>query len=221
MVMRKRKFRRFRRRARKFGPGRSLATKSYVKKLVHKESETKFFDTTPFNGSGIDTTGSFAILSGVAQGIQDSQRIGDKLTLRACRIAYTMVPGDPYNVVRIVVFQWYPNTVLTIPTASLIVEALGINYMAPIRHDHVNNQFKVLYDKRFTMVLPAAAGIGADSSVRTGNIIVPMKWVRKSVDFTSASTNAANHLYVYVVSDSAIAANPSITLTSRIWYDDS
>lgn len=192
-----------------------------MKKLIHKESETKFYDYVPFAGTGIGNGGTFAVLTNPAQGNTDQTRVGDKLTMRGMRISWTAVPGDDYNVMRMIVFQWYPNTALTVPATNLIIENPTYPTISAIRHDYNGNTFKVLKDFKFTMVLPAASPVGTTSSVRTGTFKVPFKWVKKSVEYTSGTTNAAHNIYVFVVTDSAAPPNPSITLYSRLWFDDS
>lgn len=214
MVMRKRKFNRRRFvRKRKVSP---VATKQYVKKLVRKEVETKYYDDyTSWSGTAIDWTGSLVRLTTIAQGTTDITRVGDKLTLRAVRIKLNFVAADATQCMRLIVFQWYPNTTLVTPTTANILNVVGspqgVNSM--YIHDY-DNQFKVLYDRRIAMVL------GQNNDYKAISINVPLKFAKKTINFTAASTAGSNHIYIMAISDSGAVGHPSITMYSRVWFDD-
>lgn len=193
-----------------------VATKTYVKKILHKTNETKYYElgATPGN---VDFNGSLVLLTGLSQGTTDSQRIGDKINLRAFKIHYQLLVGDAYNTFRIIIFQWKPNTQLVTPTVANILVGTTVGTVnAPLANyvwDY-QNQFIVLYDKLH--VLDAL-----NMSTKAYRKTVKLKFAKKTIEYYAASTAASNHLYMLCISDSGAAAHPTIQYQTRVMYDDS
>lgn len=191
-----------------------LATQKYVKRMISKESETKFHDLSDYVNA-IDNTGTVVRLTGVQQGITDSTRIGDKLTLRALKYKLFLTIADTYNIFRVIMFQWYVNTTLRVPQYADIMQEAGgavTSWLSPITYDY-ENQHHVISDKIYTV-----------DSVKNQTFFVNrkfrMKYIRKTINFTAAGAEGSNHLYMLIVSDSAAIAHPTWSIQSRTYYDD-
>lgn len=194
---------------------KKLATKQYVKKLVRKEAETKYNDNL-FSAS-VDTTGTLIDVFDPAQGVADTDRVGDKVTLRGMRMSFKMAAADTSNYVRIVLFQWYPNSNLSVPTIGTVLFDVSTGDRAmtsPYVHDY-QNQFHVIYDKVFTLA------INSDTIIRTRTFKPNFKYVKKTVEFTAGTVNASNKLYVFAISDSGAISHPTVFMYTRVFYDDS
>lgn len=202
-------------------PVGALATKGYVRKLVRKEIETKFFDKYTANGIGLpdpaDASGSaFYILSAIPQGAGDSARDGDKCRVRALMLRGEVFGADSTNVLRLIVFQYKSNTSLHAVAVNELLQSLyvGTAYAphAPYTHDY-QNQFIVLYDRQIytdTLSHPSVPF----------TIKVKLKYAKKQIAFTAGGTNGSNHIYFLCLSDSTAVQHPSIAFISRLWYDD-
>lgn len=191
-----------------------LATKTYVKKLIAKESETKYFDLLAV--SNVDASGSLIRLTEVPIGQTDSSRIGDKLTMRAFQFRLQFGVADTYNVCRVIIFQWYPNTTLSPPSGNSILSAtLGTltSFMSFYTHDY-QNQFHILFDRIMYVDIDR-------NHQQTITKKINMKYAKKFINFTAGSIEGSNHLYMLLLSDSTAATHPGFNLRSRLWYDDS
>lgn len=191
-----------------------LATRTYVKKLIAKESETKYYDKLAT--ANVDASGSLIRLTEVPIGQTDSSRIGDKLTMRAFQFKLQFGIADTYNMLRVILFQWYPNTTLSPPAGNdILIGTLGLltSFMSMYTHDYLN-QFHILYDK---MMYVDSARNHQQTIVKKINL----KYAKKVINFTAGSIEGSNHLYLLLVSDSTAASHPGFNLESRVWYDDS
>lgn len=191
------------------------SVKNYVKKQIHKMSETKYIDQ--LYSALVDSTGILADMFQPTQGTGDSQRIGDKVTIRGSRISIKLTCGDATNFVRIILFQWYPSTNLSVPTVGTILfdtTTADRAITTPYVHDY-ENQFHVFYDKVFTM-----SSVG-DSYVISRVFKPNYKYVKKTCEFVGAGINASNKLYMLAISDSGAVVHPSVFAYWRHYYDDS
>lgn len=212
VLFKRRRGKRFRRRVRK---REKLATQKYVKKALHTLVETKYFDTTS-TGTSIDYSGTLVNLTLIPQGSTDVTRVADKATLRAVRLNFAFGVGDAFNEFRIIIFQWYPNTTLLSPIVADILAYTGSNLacQSPYVHDY-QNQHAVLLDRRFQLVN------GTEAAVMVRKYKLPMKYCRKTINFTAGTTGGSNHLYALFISDSAAATHPNVQYITRVYFDDS
>lgn len=194
---------------------RGVATKQYVKKQIHKLSETKYFDA--LFSANVDSTGTVADMTNIPQGTTDSTRIGDKITLRGSILRLKISVSDAFNFIRVILFQWYPNTLLSVPTVGTILfdtTTADRAITSPYVHDY-QNQFKVISDKVYRGVLD-------DSNMIAFRVMKPyMKYVKKTINFSAASVNGSNKLYMMAISDSGAITHPAVFAYWRIYYDDS
>lgn len=203
---------------RKAAPAKSLATKSYVQKIVRKEQETKYHDLSLASQPYLVAMASTTIvdLCAISQGTQDIQRIGDKIRLRSLDMRVQILCADSTNVVRFIIFQWHPNTTITAtdPQGSqIIADTATYPFLSNYVHDY-QNQFIVVYDKVW------GSELTSDSANRVMHIRPSLKYVRKQVNYTGATTSGSDKLYLLMVSDSGSATHPSVKVQARIRYDD-
>lgn len=210
------KTRRFRKRRRT--KGKKLATVSFVKSAITKHSESKFWDrnfvTVPTVLGVIDR------MSSIPQNTTDLGRIGDKLEFTRIEIRYRFNTAIAITAcLRLIIFQWYPNTSLTVtlvpppPVPDNILQGIvndPIN--TPYFNDYLN-QYRVLYDRRFSIV----------PGTETQEFVIPMKVIKgykKILSQFAAGVEGSNHIYsLQLVSNAASAINTA--LYSRIRFSDS
>lgn len=212
-------FRNFRRkrysRRYKKKPMKWVASKRYVRTQLAKENEMKYFDTN--DAFAVSDVSTIRQLSNIAQGTTDTSRVGDEVAMKFLRFKYTVkTEGDRYNLLRVIVFQWYTHSTYRVPTIAEILQSTANSYAihSPYIHDY-RHSFGVLYDKVHRMVYDA------DNEAMIVNKKVPLKYAKKNIHFEAGTTDGANKLYLLVVSDSAAVNHPSILYYTRLWYTDS
>jgi len=208
------KYGRKRKYTRKYRKG-GLATKAFVKQQIHKNVETKWYELgqTP---TGVDWNGAITRLTSVPQGTTDSQRVGDKLTIRGIHIKYQITTGDSTQLFRVLVVQWKPNTNLITPGVATLLTGVTLGTVnAPLANyvwDYTN-QWSILYDKMHRL-----------DAVSKPNVInmkrVNIKYAKKVVEFFAAGIEGSNHVYMVMVSDSGAGPHPTIAYQTRVLYDD-
>lgn len=190
-----------------------IASKKFVKKEIRKDIETKYFDFV-LSSQPIDTTHSFYALSNVPQGVLDTNRIGDQITVRGLSMAYGVNAAE-INRMRVTIIQWKPTSVLTIPAAGFIFQNIApiVSIQSPFINDYHTN-FTVLYDKVHTMVLDDS------NSIRQIKKKLNIKYVKRKLQYVAGGTEHSGRLYLILVSDSGAVPHPGITFYSRLRYDD-
>lgn len=196
-----------------------LATKKYVKKIIHKETETKYRDLSLAAQPYLVALGATTIvdLCDIPQGNTDISRVGDKITIRGLEMRFELTVADVTNALRIIVFQWYPNTSLpAAPTnpvgSSILADVTTYPWLSNYVHDY-QNQYGVLYDKLFNLNTVNKPTIEFKIKPR-------MRYVKKTINFTGGTNDGSNKLFMLLVSDSGAGPNPSVRVQSRIRFDD-
>lgn len=203
--------RRMRRRARM--SSRSLATKSFVRKEIHKDDETKYFEFAT-TGQTVGYTGVTVDCMAIPQGVGDLNRVGDKIRLRGIKFNF-IISNTINSNLRVMLVQCKQNTQLVTPAVNqlLVPTTLGtIN--APIAqrlHDY-QNLFNVIYDKVYTVCPVTNPMIHQRKTIN-------IKYARKEVSFYSGGTTGSNKIYLMLVSDQ-VATFPTIQYQLRFYYDD-
>lgn len=185
-----------------------------IKKAIERTKEKKFLDTLVHNATQITTTAVVTKLSAVAQGVGDSQRVGDALT--ATGVEYRQLCSyQDAGCIRHVVFQWKADDT-TAPVVGDILD-LGVittAFNAPYNHDK-RNQFRILDDYR---AFGDNSGEGATGVTKR----LFGKKISKDIRYLAAGTTGFNQIYMISVSSVSGAANPpSVTVGARITFTDS
>lgn len=236
----------YRRKAHKKGKkakGKSLVTKDYLKKTIGAVVELKYKDygvTTAFDGNNAAAAGPshYYCLTGMVQGITDSDRVGDRIYLRSLQLRGFVIfdkaaaNGNVDICFRLVVFQFHPvvadagtltsmSTNLPISTILNFGSNTGGTLYGPdsfMNHDR-RQTYTVLYNKLYS---------GYNQSTNYANIIkmdlnIPLRKARKHIDFISgSSTSADNHLCYFLISNvpSGQANPPTLQGVWRLNYID-
>lgn len=191
---------------------KDLATKKYVKEQIVKHQELKYYDETL--SDFIDYNGAVYCLTDMAQGLGDSQRVGDKISIKSMLIRGTLAEADLRNIIRIIIFQWYPVDSASAPVPAQILQAIGTwGIVSPYIHD-TRNQFGILVDKMYNLNT-------SSTPYRPFEIRVPLKYAKKSVNFNAAGLFGSNHICALVITDSSASTHPTVSFYTRVYYTDS
>lgn len=191
--------------------------KRQVIRAIKSKEELKFFDTVLSNAS-INLAGRTDVLTLIPQGVTDITRVGDYATLEDLELRFFFGTGDSTNELRIVLWQYFENTILQTPGSVVILEdgAAGVANTPEVNSQYQlprkPNSYKILKD--WTIDL-------SDQARPNGHFVYKHKFdVRKKINFNQAVTTGYNHVCLTILSDSAAAPNPSVTYTSRIRFTD-
>jgi len=200
---------------------------SQVQKLIHRNEELKFVVASQ-NLTAQSSTASVANILVVGQGDSDSSRDGDSLKwFGNIDLALQVVngqgaTGDIYNNVRVVIFQWHPNSVPTSANIFLFGVTAAVDVYSHYNHDQ-RSQYKILFDKVFTTCGNANAATTPNTNfVTTGvrKFTVSLARAAKTVQYVGGTTVGTNLFYLLLVSDSALATHPQVGLTLKGYYHD-
>ena len=97
-------FRRRRRRRGKRGPSKKLAR--MVRQIVNKSEETKRFVRSNVN-QNLTTAGQVIDLFSIAQGVDENERVGNRIRLMGIRFKYEIVnaPGTTIHQIRLLIYK--------------------------------------------------------------------------------------------------------------------
>lgn len=187
-------------------------TRDIVYKTVKRKADRKFkaSDFILFTGTG----GSVVRLTGIAQGIDDDQRIGRSVEITKLHVNYTMEVADtPFNVMRLIIFEWKdestPNDVQVLNTTLQTTLPWLATY-----NNRTAKQYNILYDRIVSLY--------ADKPIVTGKFT---KYYRKGLTVDYGGTGATslavkNDIYVMLLTDSLAIPNPGIDVAYQIDYTD-
>lgn len=206
-------------------------TKRMVKQMIESRLERKYgtFDTTNYN---VPLAGSFTKLTPMAQGVGQSARVGDEVTLKSLRFRYTITVGAPglvaaadqYNVVRVCIFKYLQDDGLASPNNNILSAASSNNTLNPINPDY-KDEYIILYDKSHVVynspiwngsAVSWQHGVGGTYTTPDA-IHIPLKG---KVHYQQGATTGVGHIYLCAWSDSAFTPNPTLELVSVVEYDD-
>lgn len=186
--------------------------KTQVKRMITANQEIKYYDLSLI-GIPVDHYGVLHDLTPVNQGSTDTDRIGDQLTLRSVAIrGYAQGSSvSTYNVMRMVLFQWKPNST---PAVGDIMNVLA-NTNAPNSFSKwdLKEQYNVLKDWRILLR-------GTDYQAQLFYHKISGKKLRKKLQFVAGGNSSNNRVYLLVVTDDGASPYPGITYQSRITYTD-
>lgn len=181
--------------------------KQIVRSALGNVLEHKFFNTN-LAMTALAYTGATYQLSAVPQGITDYNRTGDVFIVKKVVLRIQTITGDATNMVRVIVFIWFPNTtpavgdVLT--TTSTAEAPLTQNV-----HDNLS-KMKILYD---SIIAVATSKL---NDVRILNLRCNAK-----IQANNASTTlGTNHVWIAICSDSSAATHPSLGFACQITFED-
>lgn len=209
--MRSHRFRRTGRFARKVRTAKKFVRRGELSKLLG--IERKHIDVRYTDG-GYDFNGYVSCLSNVAQGDTDEERDGDKLLPKTFRMKYKLLLGDATNIMRIVIFRYHPvsNTGGGPPSALTIFSTLVGTVHAPLDvYDWDQRaQFTILFDRTHNLNVNQDQILGK----------IKLKLANVPVKYIAGTTEAADHLWMLVISDSGVVPHPQFGGVSRLTFTD-
>lgn len=197
--------------------------KQYVRRQIRKGTEHKYKDTQQ---SAVDVTSTvnFIDLSAISQGDGINNRDGDackpfQLQLKAQIVRDSGSTADTWDNVRIVLFQWKPDSAIDAPGAlSDLFHGSGTNTHLCLPHvdQSLKKKFNIFYDRLFTLTDRNGVAIRPiDGRGPYRNISINIFGKRKfaPIFFNAGATSGKGKVYMLVYSTQAAGAD-----NSRIYY---
>jgi len=210
----------------------STLQKNQVRAMLSNVPEVKayLYDTT----QNVATGGTNTRISGMAQGLTTTNRIGDCIRRREIGFMYTITVGaagvlaaaDIYNTVRVVIFSWLVDDTVA-PTVDQILDtSLATANTISLPNNDTAHLYKIHYDMShvvFNTPIWNGAAVtwqhGVGGTYQTPKPVrIPLKGI---IDYNNTAVSGKNNLYVLLISDSAFAPNPTIEFSSRLLFQDS
>lgn len=200
-------------RAKSLSAPAAAEVRQIAQRTVRNASEKKYF-VAGYDANDIDYSGTVYDFSTMVQGTTYQTRSGldvhyDKVDLR-----YQVRVADTSNMMRVIFFKFRQNTGLTSAPDNAVIFKGAINSaLAPLLGYTVNEGISVLYDRLHTL--------DAGKPTELGRILLYSNKLGKT-SFNAGSTTITGEgkLYMVVVSDSAAAANPVISINAEVYFTD-
>lgn len=218
----------------KLSPATARAVKHIVTKEIAKSSEMKQYtaSVTPVSIYGASAGGTMSHLSDMKQGVLDSERTGDEVNIKGLdlNVLCYMNIGNEYNDIRILVFQ-YTSTDFSPSFSELFIASNIVGAGAQVNaFSHFNIDYKdvynILYDKTVHLergIVNAANYAENGKYWRTVRIKVPLKYAKKIIQYSAASTDALNGIWFAAIGSSAQIAgqDPKVSINYALRFTDS
>lgn len=187
--------------------------KRIVKRQVMSMNEWKHH-VLDVPGDAISTSGQVTDLSAVAQGDTDVTRDGDEINAHSISIRYSWTCPDTTNVVRVIIFQWLPDST---PVIANILNPLtaGLETESHYNTDKAD-QFKILFDKTQVSYQAVSAQNHSPPYVRR-----KLRLRKKKIKFNAGATDGSGKVYLLALTDSGVTTHPTLYFESRLNFMDS
>lgn len=181
-----------------------------VKAIANKAGEKKYFSVSSGGFQTVDWSGTVTSISNIQQGDTDVTRDGDQAYIRSLELQWEASVGDTFNVLRFIVFQWFPATT---PTVADILLTSGSNdgVLSPYTHD-TRFQFKILYDRKMHL------NTNTPNMSYRYRIWKDFKYNR--IQYLGGTTDGQNKIYVLKISDSGAITHPSVANFTKLNFSD-
>ncbi len=165
-----------------------------------------------------------ALCTGLGTGTGMGNRVGNRICVHRVKGKYALQAGDNVNNIRVIFFS-YKKPVTYTSVATLVsslfcgVTSASTQYTAPIDDRLVN----VYHDSLHSLWYAPVDGSTATSVSHYKNLEIEFKPNRIIEWDASSSTSALpNDIYMLMISDSGVVANPGVTAGyTQFWYTDS
>lgn len=190
--------------------------KTIVKRTLNSNLEEKHISANSGIVGVSDTPTTYTTVLPI-QGQLIDERIGNKIKLKSFLCKYTVYLQDPSNVVRVIIFQWKSNSfgVPTPPASQILQVTSPYPWLSQINQDTRQN-VKILYDKTHTMQNGGPLQITRSVNLR--------KFAITNYECVSAALGSNNlqkgEIFLLLVSDSALAPNPTFVWRFMLKYTD-
>ena len=210
--------------------GLSRKERTQVKRIVRNYSETKFLGTTAL--TNLTDSPVYIDISVIAQGVQDAQRIGEKVSLEGIRLNYRLLCGDEHNTVRVMLVQFLEDSAYTTIDMSNILNPAAISPLTALHRYLGPPTVRVLYDRVHGLVgdgvtsggsgtTAVIAPYGPRSLTDLVKVWIPRKRLRR-LEYQGTTVEGEGKLYLVLLSDSAAISlvHPSISYDCVVSYKD-
>lgn len=196
-------------------PPLNATQKKQVARAIRNAEEVKWLDTA-VAAAGVDITGTTTVLTAAAQGDDFNERVGLKIKLQDVDVRFFAGTGDSTNELRVIIWQYFENSVLQTPAKAIILENGASGAVAEVNSQYQlprgKNSYRILRDHVFNLSVE-----GNPNDYK--HFKIPIN-THREVNFNESATTGYNHLCLTVLSDSGAATHPSVTWTCRVRYSD-
>lgn len=205
-------------------------TKQQVRDMLRSKIELKFF-TGSTGEYGISTSGSITRMTGVNQGVIQSNRTGDLINPTDLELRYTFTSGatgvitgaDEFNVMRILLFRWHMDDTSDPPTLARLIAGSTNKTLAPYNREY-DEQYTILYDA-VHCVYNTPVWNGSAVSLQRGygsavSVAPPRIPLKGSIHFALSGNTGVGHIYCLMVSDSTYSPSPTGEAVIGLRYTD-
>lgn len=200
----------------------SGAVSAIVRKEMRKKVDWKYTDYL-VNATNMYSTGNFYSLVGnLTRGNEGFNNFeGNLIKPQGLTFKYFCHSSNIRNAFRVMIIQWFDSTIPTLATLLQNSVSIGNALVSPINVSSKAN-VKVLYD-RCHQIAPTAGGdttVVGEAVTDPVSVYIPGKRLRPLKYTTGAVQVSDGCLYVFTVSDDAIAPAPQIIFNARITFSD-
>lgn len=198
------------------------ATRSMIKREVNRQIsrkvEKKYYQEADIS-QDITQTGVILDITRVGQGSTAKQRTGNQINLTSMFHRGAIVGVDNVNYVRQVVFQWYEDSLDSLPTFPKLFE-VTTTPLQPLftifNRQNLGKSFRVLSDKVYNVTSNSA-----NPDVNRYRLFKINLWKGlRPVLFNGSTTEGTGKIYVAYISDSAATPHPLVNCMSSVNYTD-
>jgi hypothetical protein len=193
-------------------PKLNASQRLQVARMIKKDTEMKSFGAGAAVGA-VSSTAFVQDLSAIAIGTDDNTRIGNHVHLKRSNFRFRLDGADPTNTFRIILFKWKDNDFYTgNPAASAILANLsaGAGDVVMPYNRETPGSYTIIKDFFLT-----TSATGENTVTRYVSIPLSGK-----IQYTGATTNGLNKIFLLLLSDSTVIAHPTITWFHELLYTD-
>lgn len=195
-----------------------------VQNVILSTAEKKTFIISAEDAAVSSTMSTFS-LTPLAEGTDSDDREGNEVYPLYLSIHGYMRGSDSYNFMRLLLIQWFPDSLIDTPGAGEIFQSTVDQHhqmFGPLNTLAVNKKFRVLWTKRIQLVNDATAiGELGRNKFFNVNINCRKKLKYKKIIFDGTGTiDGRGKLYLLAVSDSTVTSHPLISMVSKLSFRD-
>lgn len=198
-------------------------TQAIVRKELRKRTDWKYTDAG-LNTTSVSSGGQLtSLLGNLVRGDGGYDNFtGNHITPQAITLKYYWTTNQSYNVVRLMIFQWFDSST---PLVSGILQSTGIAGLVPISPTLVTNKplMKILYDRTHIMAPTASDGTFTNlgyGTVDPVTVYIPGKRLRPVRYNASTTAIQDGNIFCLVISDDVVPTHPVVSWYSRITFAD-